>query len=205
MASLLDIIMAMFIGSVLLLSVFNANFLIYQHSTVLNGDVLVQELLISNAQIVEGEFRNMGVGVAEDQATILQALDTAITFLSDIDRNGTPDTIRYWAGNPSALSQTQNSMDRFLHRKVNNSPVQSVGIVTQFLLRYFSQNQLDTLIAPVTGTDLKMIKIVEITLEVQNPYALYRDPRDIKMGEREALYSSSYWRQTRLASQNFNR
>lgn len=205
MASLLDIIMAMFIGSVLLLSVFNANFLIYQHSTVLNGDVLVQELLISNAQIVEGEFRNMGVGVAEDRATILQALDTAITFLSDIDRNGTPDTIRYWAGNPSALSQTQNSMDRFLHRKVNNGPVQSVGIVTQFLLRYFSQNQLDTLIAPVTGTDLKMIKIVEITLEVQNPYALYRDPRDIKMGEREALYSSSYWRQTRLASQNFNR
>ncbi|RCK75141.1 MAG: hypothetical protein IGBAC_1277 [Ignavibacteriae bacterium] len=205
MASLLDIIMAMFIGSVLLLSVFNANFLIYQHSTVLNGDVLVQELLISNAQIVEGEFRNMGVGVAEDQATILQALDTAITFLSDIDRNGTPDTIRYWAGNPSALSQTQNSMDRFLHRKVNNGSVQSVGIVTQFLLRYFSQNQLDTLIAPVTGTDLKMIKIVEITLEVQNPYALYRDPRDIKMGEREALYSSSYWRQTRLASQNFNR
>lgn len=205
MASLLDIIMAMFIGSVLLLSVFNANFLIYQHSTVLNGDVLVQELLISNAQIVEGEFRNMGVGVAEDRATILQALDTAITFLSDIDRNGTPDTIRYWTGNPSALSQTQNSMDRFLHRKVNNGPVQSVGIVTQFRLRYFSQNQLDTLIAPVTGTDLKMIKIVEITLEVQNPYALYRDPRDIKMGEREALYSSSYWRQTRLASQNFNR
>ncbi len=205
MATLLDIIMAMFIGSVLLLSVFNANFLIYQHSTVLNGDVLVQELLISTAQIVEGEFRNMGVGVAEDQATVLQALDTAITFLSDLDRNGTPDTIKYWAGSTSELSQTQNTMDRFLHRKVNNNPVQSIGIVTDFRLRYFSQNQLDTLTTPVTGSDLKMIKIVEITLEVQNPYALYRDPRDIKLGEREALYSSSYWRQTRLASQNFNR
>lgn len=205
MASLLDIIMAMFIGSVLLLSVFNANFLIYQHSTVLNGDVLVQELLISTAQIVEGEFRNMGVGVAEEQATVLQALDTAITFLSDLDRNGVPDTVRYWAGSPNALSQTQNSMDRYLHRRVNNGSVQSIGIVTQFKLRYFSQNQLDTLTAPVIGSDLKMIKIVEITLEVQNPYALYRDPRDIKLGEREALYSSSYWRQTRLASQNFNR
>lgn len=205
MATLLDIIMAMFIGSILLLSIFNANFLMYEHSTVLSGDVLVQELLIQTAQIVEGEFRNMGVGVEEERATVLMALDTAIVFLSDVDRNGTPDTIRYFLGPTSALSQTQNSMDRFLHRKLNNNPTQSIGIVTQFRLRYFSQGQIDTLIPPVSYSDLKMIKIVEISLEVQNPYALYRDPRDIKPGERDALYSSSYWRQTRLASQNFNR
>lgn len=205
MATLLDIIMAMFIGSVLLLSIFNANFLMYEHSTVLNGDVLVQELLIQTAQIVEGEFRNMGVGVKEEQATVLMALDTAIIFLSDVDRNGTPDTIRYFLGPTSELSQTQNSMDRFLHRKLNNNPTQSIGIVTQFRLRYFSHGQIDTLVPPVSNSDLKMIKIVEISLEVQNPYALYRDPRDIKPGERDALYSSSYWRQTRLASQNFNR
>jgi len=78
-------------------------------------------------------------------------------------------------------------------------------MVTRFSLRYFSQNELDTLAPPVASTDLSMIKIVEITLEVQNRDALYRDKRDVKSGQRDAFYSSSFWRQTRLASQNLKR
>jgi hypothetical protein len=42
-------------------------------------------------------------------------------------------------------------------------------------------------------------------MEVQNPYALYRPPGMVMAGERDALYSTSYWQQTRLASQNFRR
>ncbi|HTY60264.1 MAG TPA: hypothetical protein VMF59_15685, partial [Bacteroidota bacterium] len=63
----------------------------------------------------------------------------------------------------------------------------------------------DTLPGPVTGTDLGRIKEVEISLEVQNPYALYRPYGMVADGQREALYSTSYWQQTRLASQNFKR
>ena len=42
-------------------------------------------------------------------------------------------------------------------------------------------------------------------MEVQNPYALYRPQGMVAAGERNALYSTSYWQQTRLASQNFRR
>lgn len=205
MATFLDIIIASIIGGVLLLSVINANNVVGETSTRINGDVLVQQMLISTVQIVEGEFRNMGVGVNEDSASVIFARDTAITFLSDIDRNGTPDRIEYWSGSVSGLAHTQNEKDRFLHRRVNGGARQSVGIVTDFRLRYYSQGQLDTLTPPIAANDLAMIKIVEITLEVQNSYALYRDPRDVLPGEQNALFSSSYWRQTRLASQNFKR
>ncbi|MDP2208445.1 MAG: hypothetical protein Q8K98_06690 [Bacteroidota bacterium] len=205
MATFLDIIIATIIGGVLLLSIINANNVVGENSTLINGDVLVQQMLISIVQIVEGEFRNMGVGVNEDSATVIHARDTAITFLSDLNRSGTPDRVEYWLGHVSGLAHTQNERDRFLHRRVNGGAIQSIGIVTDFRLRYYSQGQLDTLIPPIASIDLAMIKIVEITLEVQNSYALYRDPRDVRPGEQNALFSSSYWRQTRLASQNFKR
>jgi hypothetical protein len=167
--------------------------------------MLVQQLLISTAQIVEGEFRNMGVGVSEDSSSIVVACDSAISYLSDLNRDGVIDRIDYWLGPVHEIPGIQNDSVRLLHRRSNGGPAQSIGEVTKFRMRYFSQNEMDTLIPPVAGGDLRSIKIIEITMEVQNRDALYRDPRDVHPGERNAFYSSSYWRQTRLASQNLKR
>jgi len=205
MAAILDIIFSLLLGGLLFLSIINSNSVVNENSTIINGQMAVQQMLISTAQIVEGEFRNMGMGVDERELSVISAFDTAITFRSDLDRNGVIDTISYWLGPTSELSQTQNENDRFLHRRVNNGATQSIGIVTRFNLKYFSQNELDTLIPPVSFSDLSMIKIVEITMEVQTSYGLYKDPRDVKSGERNATYPSSFWRQTRLASQNLKR
>jgi hypothetical protein len=99
-------------------------------------------------------------------------------------------------------------MDRFLRRSVRwfNGTVENgnVGVVTYFHVRYIDATQ-DTIATPVTGTDLNRIKEVEISMEVQNPYALYRPRNMVYAGERDALFSTSYWQQTRLASQNFKR
>jgi len=102
-------------------------------------------------------------------------------------------------------SQLMNDQDRLLHRQVNNGAVGAIGAVSRFTLKYYSQGMMDTLTTPVGASDLEMIKVVEITMEVQNPAALYRDKRDVKAGERDAMFSSSLWRQTRLASQNLKR
>jgi hypothetical protein len=205
MAIMLDILMALVIGGMLLMSIISGGFTVNENAATLAGDVGVQQILISNAQLVEGEFRNMGMGVAEESTTVLAALDTAIQFLSDQNRDGSPERIRYWLGPVSELSATQNDSDRLLHRQVDAGAAMAVGTVTKFRLRYFSQGLLDTLIPPIPAADLSMIRVVEITMEVQNPYAQYRDPRDVQTGQRNALYSSSYWRQTRLASQNLKR
>jgi len=53
-----------------------------------HGDMLVQQMLINVAQMVEGEFRNMGFGVPENQKTVLLADTSSITFLTDMDRSG---------------------------------------------------------------------------------------------------------------------
>ena len=95
-------------------------------------------------------------------------------------------------------------MDRYIHRQVNSAPSTTPAVVTYFHLRYLTVTR-DTLPGPVVSADLGRIREVEISMEVQNPYALYRPQGMVAAGQRSALYSTSYWQQTRLASQNFKR
>ena len=205
MASILDIVLSSLFGGVLLLVIVTASDIASESQSVANGDMLVQEMLTTTAQMVEGEFRNMGFGVPETDRTILVADSTHIKFLSKLDRNpGNPDTIDYATGNPNQLLGTPNELDRFLTRKINSEPALRVGVVTVFNLQYYTRVG-DTLATPVPGDRLSEIHVVQVTMEVQNPYALLRHADQVKAGERTALYSSSLWQQTRLASQNSRR
>ncbi|MBI4546477.1 MAG: hypothetical protein HY707_00745 [Ignavibacteriae bacterium] len=222
MASMIDIILAFTLGGILLIIILNANDVASTHASLLNGDMLVQQMLVSITQILEGEIRNMGFNVPVGSPAIINANDTLITFLSDLYADGTTDTVGYYLGSLSELQQTQHDSDRLLHRKVNSDPAFSLGAVTRFSLRYFSQGLIDTLIPPRPGQpywiarrpggtfvenpfDYREIKVIELTLEVQNPYALYKRADDPTVGAGSSLYSSSMWRQTRLASQNLRR
>jgi type II secretory pathway component PulJ len=207
MAALLDVVISMILGGMLLLNVIRAQALVYENSSVYQGDVLVQEMLISQVQIVEGEIRNMGFGLTQGTTAVKAADTSSITFLIDLDRNGVIDTVSYSLGPVSELAKTQNEMDRYLRRTETTPSGTSqgnAGVVTYFHLLYISATN-DTLATPVSASNLGSIKEIELSMEVQNPYALYRPQGMVGAGERDALYSTSYWQQTRLASQNLRR
>jgi len=207
MAAIMDVLVSMLMGGMLLLNVFDAQSIIAEDSSMYRGDVLVQEMLIGQVQFMEGEIRNMGYGVPQGVRTITFAGDSSIAFLLDANRDGTIDTIRYDLGPVSELSRTPNEMDRFIHRTVSspgNTETGNIGVVTYFHMLYINASG-DTLAAPVSQALLGSIKEVELSMEIQNPQALYRPQGTVKAGERNALYSTSYWQQTRLASQNFRR
>ena len=205
MNSLLDIVFAMILGTALLLIIINANNLAGESWSIYNGNMLVQEILIGTAQLVESEFRNMGFNVPDNEIVVIQADSNQIRFRYDVDKDGVVDTVHYWEGDTSELSPTENEMDRLLHRRVNSGAVQSVGTVTRFTLEYLTQSG-EALPVPVPNDRRSEIRLVEITMEVQNPYAMFRSPEHIaQYGGRDAFYSSSLWRQTRLASQNLSR
>ena len=201
MAAIMDILVSFVIGGVLLLIILTANDIAAENNSIYNGDMLVQEMLVSTAQVLEGELRNMGFGVAETVATITAADSTSISFLCDLARNGPPvETVRYYTGPTSELNHTQNPNDRLLHRKVNSGAVAAIGTVTMFYLSYITQDG-EVLPHPVPSGRLKEIYTVEVTMEVQNPYA----PMSTLGQGHSALFSSSLWQQTRLASQNQRR
>ncbi len=205
MSTMLDIIFAIILGAAILLIVLNANATLREVWSVYNGDVMVQSALVSNAQIIEGEFRNMGCGIGSTDSTIRIALDTCIQFTRKMrPENANVDTIKYYSGSSSELTSTNNNTDRYLYRQVNSTQAQRVGILTQFRLRYFD-GKGEELATPVDPGDLFSIRIIEVTMYVQSPNAIYRDPSTVKPGEQDAFYSTGLWKQTRLASQNLKR
>ena len=70
MSSLMDIIYSMLFGGTLFIIVLNANDIAAENQSTYHGDMMVQQMLTSTAQLVEGEFRNMGFGVPEHRATV---------------------------------------------------------------------------------------------------------------------------------------
>jgi|PlaIllAssembly_1097288.scaffolds.fasta_scaffold875141_1 hypothetical protein len=205
MSSLLDIIYSMLFGGTLFIIVLNANDIAAENQSTYHGDMMVQQMLTSTAQLIEGEFRNMGFGMPEKSATVRAADSSSISFLTDLGRDGGfIDTIRYSIGPVSELAATQNELDRNLYRSVNGGQRAIVGIVTTFRLQYFTMDG-ELLSVPVPSDRLSEVQVVEVTMEVQNSNALARSSVQVKEGERSALYSSSLWQQTRLASQNSRR
>jgi hypothetical protein len=205
MSTVLDILTSTIFGGVLLLIILEANAVAVETQGQYAGDMTVQEMLTGTIQGLEGEFRNMGFGVADTAASILSADSASITFRTCLDGTGTHlDTLHYWAGTTAEMSRTQNEFDRPLYRRVNNGTPEVVGAVTIFAMKYVAPNK-QFLPCPVTSLNLKNIQTIEITVEVQNPYAQYRRQESVGTGERNALYSSSLWQQTRLASMNLRR
>jgi hypothetical protein len=205
MGVLIDMLFSFIFGGALLVITLNANQLATETQYTHSGDMMVQEMLISTAQLIEGELRNMGFGVPEDKPSVIYADSTKIGFLSDLGRTGTKiDTIYYSLSEPTELAGTKNELDRYLDRKVNDGITHHAGVVTQFSLQYFTRSG-ERLSTPVQQDRLPEVHVVEVTIEVQNQDAPLRDQSLTQPGERTALYSSSLWQQTRLASQNSRR
>jgi len=206
MATIMDLMLSIVLGGTLMVIVLDANEIAAENQSVYNGDMLVQEMLTSVAQVVEGEIRNMGFGVPEKNAAILYADTSRIVFLTDLSRSGASlDTIQYLLGDTLDLAYTQNELDRLLYRRVNSEAMTQIGAVTLFHFSYITKSG-EVLMTPVAPARLSEIHVVEVTIEVQNPHAMSRRAGEtIGVGERSALYSSSIWQQTRLASQNSRR
>ena len=204
MGEIFDYISSVLMGGMLMLNIFSANDVANETYSVYQGDMTVQETLVTTVQVLEGEFRNMGFGVPENEQTVLHARDTDIAFLIDLDRNGAPlDTVRYFTGDSTEIFQTDNEHDRFVYRTVNGVSGAKIGVVTMFRLRYLTLDG-EQIATPVPTDRLAEIHEVEITLEVQSPYAMHAAGTG-GSGSQNMLFSSSYWQQTRLASQNSRR
>lgn len=204
MASVLDILISIIFGGALIVILLTATGLLNDNVATTYGDRLVQESLIAISQQVEGDFRNMGFAVPDSQLVVLIAESTRVRFRIDLPPFGSIDTLTYSLGDPSELASTPNEQDRYLYRERGNGPREVVGIVTNFGLGYINSQQA-RLYFPVSDSLLRTIRQVEINLEVQNPSAPYRSRDMIGEGERDALYSSIAWKQTRLAMENLDR
>ena len=197
-SDVLDLAGSILIGGLIMLILFRMNDAAVENIYNNGGELSLQQNLAVTAKVLEYDFRKIGYcaewkKIPDPSKSILLADSTKIKFLTDIDKDGSGpdgdvDTLYYYLGPASELTQTPNPRDRFLYRVVNNESPKGINLgVTQFKLIYFDAIG-DTINFPITVPS--EIYTLEINLTVEN-VAGYNEQ-----------YSSAFWRQIRLTARN---
>jgi hypothetical protein len=195
-STLLDVIASMIIGGMLLSIVFrvsdSATEKLYNNS----GELSLQQNLSTVAKMIEYDFKKIGycsdwTQIPIPSRSILVADTSKLKFLTDVDKDGSLDSIFYYLGLASELLQTENPRDRILYRVVNaEQPIASNLGVTDFHMTYFDALG-DTIPFPITVPG--EIASIEVNISVENVAAY------------DTAYSSAFWRQIRLVARNLKK
>jgi hypothetical protein len=198
MSIILDIIGSIIIAGYVLLMGMQLNETILGNATATMTNLNVQESMGELVRNLEYDFRKIGYHVVDPKMCIAIADTSHIKFYADMDRNGTIDSVEWWAGEP--LTFLPNPAVRVLYRKFNGDDAGGAGGlgVTQFHLRYFNVSGQE--IPPLSSWLYSQIWIIEISLRVESPYQV-----QATVNVENSEYMAAYWRQTRLASRNIKR
>jgi hypothetical protein len=194
---ILDIIGSIIIAGILMLSIFRVNNSSTENLYQGTGNLVAQTNLATVVQILETDFRRIGYCADWKQIpvpteAILNADSAGIRYLTDVDKDGTVDTMHYYFDPLTDIPGTPNPRDRFLYRVVNSETPVGVNLgVTQFNLEYF--NALGSKLSfPITNPREIFTMQIDITVEDAAAY--------------DEKYQTIFWRQIRMAARNlFNR
>lgn len=192
-ATIFDLVGSVIIGGILLITLFKVNDSATRNTYAFSGELIVQENLVTSVEVLEYDFRKIGYcedpfAIPNTKRAILYADSTDITYLTDVDFDGIPDTMRYYLGPPSELTGTPNPDDRMLYQEINgNRAGVNLGI-TLFKIKYFG----------ALGGELSLPRSFP-------PTGIFSMQIDIRIENTSAYdenYRYAFWRQIRLASRN---
>ncbi len=205
---ILDIIASSVTFGTLLLMTIRVNGSVNENMQRYNGDLIVQENIVTLTQIIEYDFRRIGyckdpTKFPDPTKAIILADSNRIRFYTDLgtlanpDGDGNLDILEYYLGPTSELLMTPNPGDRMLYRVENNETPKGANLgVTMFDLKFFDALK-DTLKFPITNPGA--IWAMQITVQVEN---LAATTPQFNTASFDKQYSSAFWRQVRLVSRN---
>lgn len=196
-STLIDILGAMLIGSILMLNTVRVFHETNDHSWIYASESIVQTNLVDVTTLIERDFLRIGYQQgAENLAHVVNAIEVAdrnrIVFRADMDNNGSLERVEYSAGNPKDLGMTINPADVPFIRRINGvgDAATTYGVV-EFTLEYFNYigEQLST---PVNNRG--EIATISITIACENP--------DFSDSEYAEFNAKAFYKQMRLAIPN---
>ncbi len=192
-STILDILGSIILGGYLLLMIFRLNGTVSETVFTSGSELTVQENLTTLVGLLEYDLRKIGYcadpyNIPDPSKSILTASDHSIEYLTDLNRDGSVDTVDYYTGLASSLTSTPNPRDMILYRVVNHRQVMGYDMgITKFDFMYFNA-QGDSLNFPITTPSA--IYLVRLSVMVESSHAY------------DSSYSYAYWRQIRLAARN---
>ena len=193
--TLLDIVGSIITGGLILLILFRLNSSATTNLYNNSSEAIVQRSMVSVVEVLENDFRKIGYckdwnKIPDPTKSILYADTSKIKFLTDINNDGNVDTLTYYVGPTSELSNTPNPRDRLLYRVVNGEIPKSSNVgITEFKMTYY--NALgDTITTLPLTSNTGQIHTIQIDVETQNAEAV------------NSQYVTAFWRQIKLSARN---
>jgi hypothetical protein len=192
-STIIDIVGSILIGGALMIILWRLNDATTENTYNYSGELSLQQNLATTAEVLEYDFRKIGYcadwnKIPDPSKSIILADSNKIKFLTDVQSDGIVDTMYYYLGPTSELTQTENPRDRILYRVVNSETPKGANLgITQFKMVYFDALG-DTIPFPIAQPG--QIASMEINVTVENTSAYDQD------------YSTAFWRQIRLVARN---
>lgn len=173
--TVLDVVGSAVLSGFLLIMIYHTNARMTETEFTSGNDLVVQENLVNLSKVIERDFRRMGycldqTKIPHPSQAIVAATAHSVKFLTDLNDDGSVDTLEYSVGTTSAVSFTPNPRDMLLYRLTNgkNSGGWSIGL-TKFNLSYYDEED-STLILPIADlSDVHKIQL-QLQLESTHPY-----------------------------------
>lgn len=208
-STLIDIIGAMVLGGLMLLTIQNFNGHVSESSSKYHSDLIVQQNLVSIVDLIEYDFARLGYcedpsKIPNPQKMILYADSTTIEFCTDLAKSSTDfrgdgimDTLRYELGED--IYNTPNPYDKLLYRYIPGYDKDAANLgITQFSIKYFD-NFGNLLPYPI---NTQIIASIEIDIKVEDCYGYDTGNSSKKHSDK---FQNALWRQIRLVTKNISR
>jgi len=175
-STIIDIMGAVLIGSMVMLLMVNLNTVSAQYKISSDYELRLQQNAKTLAEILNSDMRK--IGYRKGAGAIITALEKKLSFFSDIDSNNVQETITYCLGDSTQALSTENPRDKTLYRIVNTDTIKGPTLgLTDLRFSYMDKKGQTT-----AYTDsIKYIKIeiwVESTEKIDN------------------IFPSTYWEMT---------
>jgi len=138
MDTLRDIILSFMIGTILVLAVIENNLDLTESGcrNIMYTSTQQSSLLIK--EIIESDLKRIGLGLAAGSEIFAVADSNSVRFWGDVDLDGTPEMVMYYAGDSASADYTENPSDVILYRQVDGGAAQNftVGLI-EMKFRYY--------------------------------------------------------------------
>ena len=177
------------IGSIILFGIFmiaiislDGNVSSTSHQTTLETGT--QENIVALAELFDHDFLKIGHRKPAPKLKPGVTDSIRITWYSDIDNNGTMDSVFYYLGDKECNSPNPNT--RILYRKINNANpgIVNHGIVS-FNLSYYDSSMTQINYSNLNNiTGINKVCAIKIRVRVESQYKIEKD------------YASTFWEKT---------
>lgn len=180
---MIDMAGSIVVAGLVMLAVLKMNSTLSNAGMDTNASVITQSNITEIANTITYDFYKIGFRASP---AILFADSSKIIFRADLEKDGNPDTVRYWVSAPINEPNLNPNM-RILYRSVDSDPPTGASLgQTSFILSYYDSTGAVIDIAPADTTNptvLSRIKSIKVVVTVQSPNRLMSD----------STYAGAYW------------